>query len=462
MNANRIVIIVNLFFAVACTNLEASPQKCGGSDIANGPFIYAAQSVTQATFSGTDGAASDTRFMITAPSPSPDTAEPNVFPGQGAMNACSTTASANIGVLEIQKVTDASGTPLSDPLSIDLDSSLGASITGAFTFNPAFWSEFSPGSSQSVTVTVSNPNVDPTDYGEYHIKLAAKADGYGIGVGPGVTFSLILTAPALTDNTPPVVTVTKPAGDDILGITGVEVQAYDPADSPAATGLVSLSATISSVNLTISNSPITLTFNSSLPASPGVTVTGTGTFVPTGGTGISGTTDALAFTSTSRSGIGTYIITAEATDGAGNSASASKTFKVNYSVAFQKQSGSTSTPCTSSTGSLQSKANCMGQLEFTVNRSNVTSDGAFMFDHTVEVDLVLSGGTVLATHSWGTGSISSVTQIDSASHIYKTNFKRGDLYSIIPTTPSTYQAKVYFKDVDGNRVLQGTSEQVTF
>jgi phage replication-related protein YjqB (UPF0714/DUF867 family) len=85
-----------------------------------------------------------------------------------------------------------------------------------------------------------------------------------------------------------------------------------------------------------------------------------------------------------------------------------------------------------------------------------------MFDHTVEVDVVRDDNVVVTTHGYGTGSIYDNTQIDASNLYYQTKFRRGDLYSTVPNTPSNYRAKVYFLDVDGNRVLQGTSNVVSF
>ncbi len=102
----------------------------------------------------------------------------------------------------------------------------------------------------------------------------------------------------------------------------------------------------------------------------------------------------------------------------------------------------------------------MGQFQFTVNRSNVTSDGAFMYDHTVVVELVRSSDNlVIKTHTFGTGDPKDVVKIDTTGFIYQTNFRRGDLPA---SGPVTYKAKVYFLDVDGNLVLQATSDAVTF
>jgi|GEM_PF-4139999 len=469
MKSTSTLVAITLCFAAAGTESALSAQKCGGSDIANGPFTYETQGLTQTTFSGTGGASVPTSFNVTAPSPSQDTTDPDVFPGQGAENQCASTAIADIGVLEIQKVADASGAPLLS-VDIDLTSPLGNKIATAFLIAPVEWINFLPGNSKTVEVTVNNPNVDAADYGTYSIKLAAKADGYGIGVGPGETFTLIFSAPTVSDTVPPTVNITKPIGDEILGVTGVEVKAADPA-SPGATGLASLTAKVSSAGGVVSNLPITLTLDTPLTALPGVEVTGTGSFGPTGGphADSQGTTDVLAFTGGARSGIGNYTITATAEDGVGLTTTATKNFNVKYQVDPTTLTGQTNGVC-SSTATSGNPANCSGTVKFTVKRSNATSDGAFMFDHTVEVDIVRkSDSAVMATHAYGTGALSSNTQIDTTNLLYQTVFTRGDLYSSLCSTQtclrtkqSTYNAKVYFKDVDNNRVIQFISDDVTF
>ncbi|MDD2582220.1 MAG: hypothetical protein PHR66_09525 [Desulfuromonadaceae bacterium] len=443
-----------VFMAVSANTDALAVGKCDGADIANGPFLYTALGATQATFNGSGGAPVSTSFNITAPSvDSRQQSElPDLFPGEGQV-PCAATAYATIGALEIQKVGDATGSPI-DPVGIDPSSTLGLSIAGAFALTPNS-KLFGIGETANIAVEVSNPNLSAADYGDYEIKLAAQAPGYGIGVGSGLQFSLSLRASTATDTTPPVVTVTKPASDEILGVIPVEIQAYDPVTLPAS-GLAAMSATVSSAGGAVSNLSIPLSLNQTLPATAGVTVTGTGSFTPTGGavgTG-PGTTDTQAFTSSSRSGIGSYTINAQTQDGAGNTGYGSKSFKVNYSVAFTKESSTR--PC-------QSGGNdtCTGQFQFSVNRSNVISDGAFMYDHTVVVKLVrTSDNTEMATHSYGTTSILSVVQIDS-SPIYQTNFKRSTLTGA-PTGPASYRAEVYFLDVDNTLVLQGTSANVTF
>ena len=143
-----------------------------------------------------------------------------------------------------------------------------------------------------------------------------------------------------TDTTPPVVSVTKPSGDEILGVIGVEVTAFDP-DGPVASGLASISASVSSAGGTVSGLPISLAFNPSLPQPAGVVVTGTGSFTPTGGApgSTEGTTDAAAFTSNFRSGIGSYTINAQASDVAGNIGYGSKSFNVKYRCGFHRPVG---------------------------------------------------------------------------------------------------------------------------
>ena len=110
-----------------------------------------------------------------------------------------------------------------------------------------------------------------------------------------------------------------------------------------------------------------------------------------------------------------------------------------YDVAFTKESSTN--PCQTDGNPL-----CTGQFKFTVKRSSITSNGAFMYDHTVVVKLVrTSDNAVMATHSYGTGSIHSEVQIDTTP-VYQTNFRRGDLAGP-PTSPGTYRAEVYFLDV---------------
>jgi len=433
------------------TSAQNGPQKCGGADIATGPFAYTNYGANSATLNGSAAGAVATGFTVTAPTPSPDSpAVMNVFPGQG-QNPCLGEALATIGVIEIQKVADAEGASLEAPLQLDLDSGLGQQIAAAFSFAPSTYL-FTPGDSVGVTVTVNNPGASALDHGDYLVKMGAHAPGAGIGVGPGPLFNLSLRPATATDTTPPTVSVTKPTGDEILGVIAVEIQAVDPT-GPAATGLASMSATISSSGGTVTALPIALSLSPALPVAAGATVTGTGSFTPAGGSpsDTAGTTDALAFTALSRSGIGTYTINAAATDGAGNTGVASRTFNVNYDVGFVKQSSTN--PCQSGGNS-----SCTGQFEWTVNRSGITSDGALMWDKTVVARLRrVSDDVVVATHVFGTGDPKDLVKFETGS--YKSNFRRGDIGG---TAPTAYRLDVYFLNVDGVQMLQATSNIVTF
>jgi hypothetical protein len=450
--ARLVAVGVLVTATTGVTFAQNPPQKCGGADIATGPFAYSNYGTGSATFNGTVPGTVTTGFTVAAPAPSPDNPlVPNVFAGQG-QNACLGEALADIGVIEIDKVGDAQGLPLDPTVSLDIDSGLGQQIAAAFSLTPNSYL-FTPGDSTAVTVVVSNPGVSADDYGDYIVKLGAKAPGAGIGVGPGPLFTLSLRPVTAVDTTPPVVTVTKPAGDEILGVIGIEVQAYDPA-GPAASGLASISASISSSGGVVSNVNIPLTPDATLPVAPGVTVTAVGTYAPVGGSpsDTSGTTEALAFTASSRSGIGTYVINATATDVAGNPGGASKTFNVNYQVAFTRESSTN--PCQSGGNS-----SCTGQFAWTVNRSSITSDGAPMWDKTVVAKLRrVSDDVVVATHFFGTGDIKDVVQIGD-DVVYKSNFRRGDVGG---SGPTGYRVDVYFLNVDGVLMLQATSNTVTF
>jgi len=439
-------------------------HKCGITcdAIANGPFTYSDESgPLSATFFGTDGSPVSFSFTVTAPDA---TGNIIVFPGEG-QNPCTGTADATIGVLEIDQVVDASGNPISPPSQLDSSSALYAQIAGAFAIVPN-GDTFSPGSSVPVSVTVSNPDVDSSNFGEYMVKLAAQAPGAGIGVGPGFEFDLTLKASeCAADTTPCVVTISAPtSAPQTLGPIAVSVSAYDPNPSTTCpgSGLASLTASISSAGGAVSNVNIPLTLSSTLPLAGGVVMTGSGSYTPTGGTGGSGTSLSSAFTAASRSGIGTYTITATCNDIAGNPGTASVTFPVNYAVSWTQEQvpgGCTST---------KTKP-CQAMFKFDVDRSSATSDGAFMYDETVKVTLVSSANSssnsctnsslAIASHPFGTGSINSNTQIDPTVPDYQTNFD-GSNTSTVPF--GSYVAQACFSDVDGNPNLQGTSPSVNF
>jgi len=455
-NWKLLVVGSGLAFCLASGSAFAQegPQKCGGGDIANGPFTYSTPSITETTFNGTGGAPISTSFTVTAPTVNGknDPVQADVFPGEGKDQECSPTADATISALEISRVGDANGNPLDTPVKLDPFSGVGQIIAAAFLLVPANH-VFGIGQTVTVNVEVGNPNLSGADYGDYDIKLAAKAPAFGIGVGDGPHFFLSLRAASATDTTKPAVSVTKPGADEILGVIGVEVTAFDP-NGPVASGLASISASVSSAGGTVSN-PVSLELDHSLPQAAGVVVTATGSFTPTGGAPGSpaGTTDAMAFTSGSRSGIGSYTISAQATDGVGNVGTGSKSFDVKYDVAFTDQS----VPNGCRANNLNP---CAGRFKFTVKRSNVTSDGAFMFDRTVVVKLVGSNNTVAATHVFGTGSINDIVQIDSTNLVYQTQFRHSEL----PGNPglASYKLQVFFLDVDGHEMLQATSSSLSF
>lgn len=441
-------------------------SKCGFTcdAIANGPFAYSNESgPTSATFMGTASSSAAFNFTVTAPNASGTIIE---FPGQG-QNACTGTADTTIGVLSITQLADANGNQVdidigstNPALFTQIADAFGISLDGTSFTPDALTTDFTPGLSTPVYVLVSNPGVDPSYYGEYSVKIAAQAPGAGIGVGPGIQFDLVLEAQSQTDNTPCSVTINTPTtAAQTLGPIAVSVQASDP--SPGS-GLASLSASISSAGGAVSNVNIPLTLDNSLPQAAGVVVTGTGSYTPTGGSGTAGTAGTSAFTGSSRSGIGTYTITASCADVAGNTNTASVTFAVNYAVSFT-QYGPQSSKCSSS-----HTESCGSMYQFGVNRSDMTSDGAFMYDQTVVVNLVSSanassnsctnGSLAVQSHPYGTGSVNSETQITTTPD-YQTKFDGSDT-TAIPF--GSYAAQACFLDVDGNPDLQATSPASSF
>jgi len=68
-----VTLAIGLSFGLTSTFAYAESNKCGGADIANGPFAYTALGITNTTFNGTGGSAVSTSFSVRAPSPDPDT-----------------------------------------------------------------------------------------------------------------------------------------------------------------------------------------------------------------------------------------------------------------------------------------------------------------------------------------------------------------------------------------------------
>jgi hypothetical protein len=433
--ASLTIVVLVLLAALATSPAWAGgPQCANGSHFSYGPLTPYAQW----TFTGTGGSVI-TNFDVKAPN------EDNGFPVGTPPRDCAPTATATIDATEVTKVADANGNPI-DPVSED-GTSLGDAISAAFAFVPNPWANFSPGDGTTIVVTLSNPNVDPLNYGDYDVKLAAHDNGAGIGVGDGPHFTLKLRAQPCT-NTIPDVTITKLIGDPpgVLGTVPLTFTARDICDD-----IESMTATVTSSGGAV-NQSISVSISPGLPVPALATGTATGSFTPYGGTGSPGTADALAFTDVSgnRSGIGNYSITAQATDQSNVTGSDTWTFDVNYAVTFTKQS--VPSGCSSAhTGA------CHADFQFTVTRSGISSDGAFMYDHTVVVVLVRnSDNAVVATHPYCNTAVTTCTQIDSTVPTYLTVF--GHPGGIV----QAYHAEVWFINVDGTLTKQATSISLSF
>jgi hypothetical protein len=395
-----------------------------------------------ATFIGSGGAAATASFTVVAPNPKND----GLFPTGYA------TATAAIKVKGIEKVGDESGEAILDiaenPVSVPVTGALYETIKNAVSFAPSI-NTFQPNDVLNVTVTVNNPEVGAADYGDYLIKIKAvdqeSNPAAGIGEGSGVTFLLKLRATSDVDIVPPTVHITGPSGQNILGPINVAVDAMDPVPG---SGLNSLTASIKSAGgISCPLDPLSLSL--ALPQAAGTSVDGTAVFHPNGWSGPAGTTLALGFTSSNRSGIGSYILTATAIDVVGNIGTASLSFGVNYDVsASAMQIGSLSHP------------NSTAKIEFTARRS----DASFMYDTTVIVKVLNGSNFVMATHAYGTGDIKACVQLPDGSEKYSTHFRRADLRNAsnaAPTAAAPYTVKIYFKDIDGNLREQG-SVSITF
>jgi len=443
---NHTTTLAAMLVLSALTAPAWGAQKCQGSDIANGPFTYGVSGASDTTFMGEVSGAVNTGLTVTAPSPATDGTDPNVFPGQGALNNCAEFATAVIGVIDIDKIADADGI-LVGPDEVPLDSPLGVKIASAFGGLPYAWSDFPTGDQEEVTISVDNPMVAESDYGTYAVKIAAKADGYGIGVGSGLLYTLRLQPLMQQDVTPPEVSIGEPTLDEVLGITSLKIQAYDP-DLPAATGLADLKASIRSAGGAVPEEDILpLDMDKPFVAPPGDVVTADGSYTPRGGDGPDGTNIGTPFFDGFLSGIGNYILNVEATDGAGNVGTATKSFKVDYEVGITKQTGN----CSGNPKKLSPDDKCQLQVQFTVNRSLLTSDHADMFDQTVKVVLKDSSDTLIDSNNYGTGSINDDVQYDATAKLYQTKFEftRGQMAG------GSVKVEVLFVDIDGTLVPQG-------
>lgn len=418
---------------------SAMAAKGGQIKYATGPFSYDPALAGSANFLGSYGGPTSGSFTVTAPSGG------SLFPS-GAGSAL-----ADIKVFGVEKVADANGDPLLEPVNIPLSSALGAQIAGAFLINgssvyPVLFEN--PGFPFPVNLSVSNPMVVEADYGVYVITIKAQAPGSGIGVGSGSRFNLTLQPAELVDTTAPDVTIDAPSGANILGVIAVIIKATDP---EPGTGVASMTASVSSTGGAVNNQSVSLTTDT--PKAAGEIATATGTFTPTGGTGTAGTTLALAFHDTNLSGIGSYTLTAKAVDGAGNEGINTSGFQVNYDVQFTE----TFANLIETGRDKVYSTNSFGSFKFTVDRS----DSTFMFDQTVTVILVRSDNQAVATHYYGTGAVSNDVQINSTDngYVYETKFVSKDFGA---TAKATYKAEVWFKNVDGALVKQAESAAIEF
>lgn len=453
-------------FVLVSKSALATPGngKCGGQPITNANhFFYSGLTLETYPFNGTGGSVGPFYFDVTAPSGG------QVFPD------CGTPDTAQFQVQDITLVTNASGVTVNTDL--DTSSGVGAEIAQAFSFTPSS-NAFSVGDEVTVSVTLTNPNVDPTAYGTYSVKLAAKEtnpSSDGIGVGPGVDFTLVLGPPlsACTDTTLPIVTPIEPSGvAQELGLVEVKFSATDPVVPGCTDQLVSMNYSAASAGGTDHSAQLgSLTEDLTLPQAAGVIVTGTGSFKPRGWTGSDGTVNGRAFASDWLSGIGTYTITETAEDSNNNTGTASDTFSVQYTLTEGH---------TVATGGNSGKP---GQVHyvFTVNRSADTSDGAFMVDETIAVAVRLASsnagtsptaGVYLARNYFGCGNPHGNVQIYTTTNLacsfsptpsdnyYATDFISKTDWSA--SSSAAYVADIWFLDVDGNWVNEGSLASETF
>ncbi|HUE89680.1 MAG TPA: hypothetical protein VMO26_26695 [Vicinamibacterales bacterium] len=325
-------------------------------------------------------------------------------------NSSSTTLGFTPSITSIEQNGDAVGAAT----EANLRASLSAFATAPFQLSP-------PGTgNQSVSFTFTNNNAIPL--GVYDLTVEVKPET-GTGVGAATkTFTIQVEEPQLLDTLAPTVNIVSPSGGASIKINDTLLVNFTAVDLPqggAGTGVTAMRAAITSCE-GVYHFGLTswLLISPSLPVAADVTATA----------GVSVNTGWL--------GIGSFVLDAEADDGADHTGYASATFSVGANIAAlppisvpnrQFNSGSTVPVKFSITDATGSYLPPMGGLIV-----RITAPGGSYEDRVAG-----SGATDVR---WETDEYGNATQ-------YITNYQ-------IPVT-GTYYVEVLVGDVCSEPALQG-------
>jgi hypothetical protein len=333
------------------------------------------------------------------------------------------TGSSTIGVgISLESITDiATGDPVNAATS--------AAISGSLLFSPASFTFLLGGTGMSPifpnqTVNLSFTNNSTIAPGSYDIVFRASSNGDGVGAGTAV-FTLTVNEPSLApvDTQAPLVEIQSPTSTQEIVLNtmlNISFTATDPEEGGAGTGVTAIAANIES-----SGGAVNEDLTSDLSIAPMLPVAG----------GITATSTAAAI----MAAVGSYTLTAEATDGASHTGSASVNFLVKLNVR--------ALPPISVPGR-QFKAGSTVPVKWTLTDAN----GAFLPPvHNIQAWIgILPSHTAVFS---GDGSSNIRWELDEAGNAtqYITNFQ-------IPASPTSanYTVQIYVDDIDGVPALQGS------
>lgn len=292
-------------------------------------------------------------------------------------------------------------------------------VVAAFSLTPDSFELTPPGTgSHSVSFTFTNSLDIPV--GDYDVNIQVKSAGNGVGTA-NITFNLEATEPTAFDTLAPVLAIqspTKGASIVVNGTLTVSFTANDPEEDGAGTGVTSVAASIASLGGAV-DEDITpdLSVDPSLPVPAGITVR---------------TTADIQMTA-----IGSYSLTAEATDGASHTGYSSESFTVKANMACLP-------PVSMSGRVFKSGSTVPVKWAFT------DANEAFLPPY-ASIKVAISGPST-ATAVAGSGASNIRWELDSAGNAtqYIVNFP------IPATATGTYTATISVQDVDGNEAVQGT------
>lgn len=406
MKMARIAVLV----AVALTSFSviASAQPVLGACKTTGNLDAGSPSPSSYTYTvGTSGSTTGS-IPLTAPSANTANCNPNLPATFGNTGLTQVTITIYVQSATIAGTQDG------------VDASTLAALKAAFVFGNV---TLTPGNVGAVPFTFTNPPAMAA--GSYDIHFKTDAGGRINDVNAS-GFVVTAAVPTAVDTQKPDVAITSPGANSQVSLNGVVNVAFtadDPSENGVGTGVIAVRASISSAGGAITNLPISVTADPTLPVPAAMTVTATG----------GGTIPA----------VGSFRLDAEADDDAGHTGSAATTFSVRVGVT-----------CLPPISIVNRQFNTGSTVP--VKWAFIDANSAFVAPYP-SIQVVISAAGVPDTIAVaGAGSSNVRWDVDAAGNAtqYIVNYP-------VPLTldGKLYTARLFVADVDGNLAEQG---QCTF